>query len=152
MTLDEFVVEIGDREDPREMRQFTAGIRATAASDPDFILATTFEGWIGELEAWRTIMAIMGPRIDGPVLSLDQFVDSLRDLEHQTELEAFAAATREDARHDPARWPLERRTQDWRREFEGWRCTQKLIRAGALRELTIEQLRKLGLEPKGDGR
>ena len=143
MTLDEFVAT-QKHEDPAELHQFVAFIRDNKASDPDFVLATTPEDWKGELEAWRTLVHFILGREEGPMLSLDQFVASLESVEHPTEVAAFEASTREDARHDPT-WPLARRTVDWRREFEAWRGTQRLVRLGALRSLTGDQLKALGM-------
>ncbi len=148
MTLDEFVATAQEQEDPAELHQFTAFIREGEACDPDFVLATTPEDWKGELEAWRTLAHFILGREEGPMLSLDQFVASLESVEHPTEVAAFEASTREDARHDPT-WPLARRTLDWRREFEAWRGTRRLVRLGALRSLTRDQLTALGVNLDG---
>ncbi len=152
MTLDEFV-DVHDSEDPTELQQFAAFQRYMVANDPDFAraaaLTTTLGDWKGELNAWRALQDIMGSRVEGPMLALEKFVASLEGLEHPTELDAFAASTREDARHDDT-FRLERRTVDWRREFEAWRLTQKLLRAGALQALTGDQLKALSVEPDVD--
>ena len=82
------------------------------------------------------------------MLSLDQFVAWLEGVEHPTEVAAFAACTRDEARHD-ATMRLERRTMDWRREFEAWRGVQRLVRLGALRSLTKDQLKAFGMNLDG---
>ncbi len=148
MTLDEFVATTQEQEDPAELQQFASCIREGEARDPDFVLATTLEGWKGALEEWRALADFILGREEGPKLSLDQFVASLEGIEHPTEIAAFAASTREDARHDPT-WPLTRRTVDWRVEFEAWRGTRRLVRLGALRILTRDQLKALGVDLDG---
>ena len=152
MTLDEFV-DVHDSEDPTETQQFAAYHRSMVANDPDYArdaaATTTLTAWKGELVVWRALRGFMGSRAEGPMLGLEKFVSSLEGLEHATELDAFAAATREDARHDST-FRLERRVVDWRREFEAWRLTQKLLRAGALRALTEDQLKALRVEPDVD--
>ena len=137
----------------QKLHQFAAFIRDSKASDPeasdpDFVLPTTPEEWKAELEAWRTLVDFILEREEGPMLSLDQFVASLEGVEHPTEVAAFEASTREDARHDPT-WPLARRTVDWRREFEAWRGVQRLVRLGALRSLTKDQLKAFGMNFDG---
>ena len=59
--------------------------------------------------------------------------------EQDAQFEAFAASTREEMRHDRT-MRLVRRSADWSREFEAWRCQQRLVRVGALRVLTAAQL------------
>ena len=120
-------------------------IRDRKASDPDFVLATTPEGWKGELEAWRALADFILGREEGPMLSLDQFVASLEGVEYPTEVAAFAACTRDGARHD-ATMRLERRTMDWRREFEAGAPDEHCLRGcpQALRALdcVVDALRR----------